>query len=184
MTDWIQTFTARQFCPLEPRIEDVDIRDIAHALALQCRYAGHCEEFYSVAQHCLIVSYAVPPAYALEGLMHDAGEAYMLDIPRPVKHSGIMEAYREAEHKLELTIWMRFGLQVELLPLADDGVIKMADRRVMRTEQRDLLKPAPVEWKDNREGALAEKIISLPWRTVERRFLERFHELKKNGMDQ
>ncbi len=177
MSDWIQTFTAKQFWPLEPRIEDIDIDDIAHALALQCRYGGHTEEFYSVAQHCLLVSHAVPQEFALEGLMHDAAEAYLMDLPRPIKHSGLLEPYREAEDKLELTIWMRFGLQTELLPLDDDGVIKIADRAVMRTEQRDLLKPPPVYWKDNREGALDEPIVPMAWRTAKRKFLERFQQL-------
>jgi hypothetical protein len=182
MTDWIQTYTAKQFFPLEPRIEDVDIHDIAHALSLLCRYGGHCEEFYSVAQHCVLVSYAVPESFALEGLMHDAAEAYLIDIPRPIKHSGLIEGYRAAEDKLELTIWMRYGLRVDLLPLDQSGVIKMADRHVMRTEQRDLMKPPPVEWKDDRAGALPDRIETWPWRTAERKFLDRFNELMKARM--
>lgn len=182
MTDWIQTFTARQFFPLEPRMEDVDIHDIAHALALQCRYGGHVESFYSVAQHCLLVSHAVPPAFALEGLMHDAAEAYLLDLPRPIKHSGMLDAYREAEDKLEFVIWMKFGLQLDLLPLAYDGLIKIADRRVTRTEHRDLMKRAPAPWDDEHLTALPEAIEPLPWRTAERRFLDRFNELMKARM--
>lgn len=84
---WIQTFSGRQFFPLEPRVEDVCIEDIAHGLSNLCRYAGHCECFYSVAQHCLLVSRVVPREHALRGLLHDASEAYLIDVPRPIKHS-------------------------------------------------------------------------------------------------
>lgn len=86
-SDWMQTYTGRVFWPLEPRPEDVDIVDIAHALANLCRYGGHSKVFYSVAHHSVLVSQIVPPADALWGLMHDSAEAYVIDLIRPIKHS-------------------------------------------------------------------------------------------------
>lgn len=171
-TDWIQTYTGRQFWPLEPRVDDIDIVDIAHALSNLCRYGGHVEQFYSVAQHCVLVSHAVPAEHALRGLLHDASEAYLIDVPRPIKRSEGMEAYREAEKRLEATIYERFGLSAE-----DPECIKTADNQLLRTEQRDLMKPAPAAWKDYRVGALPETII--PWspQFARCRFLERFGEL-------
>lgn len=174
-TDWIQTFTGRQFFPLSPRVEDVDIHDIAHALSNLCRYGGHTECFYSVAQHCLLVSRIVPREHALRGLLHDAAEAYLIDVPRPIKHSIGMECYRESEDRLQKVIYERFGLSPD-----DPPCIKEADRILLRTEQRDLMKPAPVAWQDSREGALQDFLIEplLP-HAAERAFLSRFNHLTK-----
>jgi hypothetical protein len=171
-TDWIQTFTGKQFWPLEPRQQDIDIVDIAHALSNLCRYGGHVEQFYSVAQHCVLVSRTVPQEHALRGLLHDASEAYLIDVPRPIKRSEGMEAYRAAEQRLEAAIYERFGL-----PSEDPECIKTADNQLLRTEQRDLMKPAPAAWKDYRVGALPETII--PWAPSASRFayLNRFSEL-------
>jgi len=171
-TDWIQTFTGKQFWPLDPHIEDIDIRDIAHALSNLCRYGGHVEQFYSVAQHSVLVSREVPAEHALRGLLHDASEAYLIDIPRPIKHSPGMEVYRAAENVLQRAIYLRFGLGPE-----DPDCIKTTDRLLLRTEQRDLMKPAPVAWQDDRSGALSETII--PWTPLASRitFLNRFNEL-------
>lgn len=89
--DWMETFTGRQFWPARPRLQDITIFDIAHALALKCRYGGHCDKFYSVGEHCWILAvYArrlgLPVSVQLELLLHDAGEAYLPDVPRPIKH--------------------------------------------------------------------------------------------------
>ncbi len=175
-TDWIQTFTGKQFWPLEPRPEDVCIEDIAHALSMLCRYGGHCEHFYSVAQHSVLVSYACDPADALYGLLHDASEAYLIDLPRPIKRSVGMEAYGFAEVKLLKVILNRFGLY-----LPEPPSVKRADNALLRTEQRDLMKPAPAAWQDNREGALERRIY--PWmpKDAERAFLLRFEELTSAG---
>src|SRR5690606_5290032 len=79
--DWMQTFTGRAVYPLDLRPDDIDIQDIAHALSMQCRYAGHTRQFYSVAEHSVHVARwcrQYGPAAALEGLLHDATEAYLV----------------------------------------------------------------------------------------------------------
>src|SRR5512146_2196359 len=105
---WIQTYTGRQFWPFNPHPEDVRAEDIAHALSQVCRYQGHCLEFYSVAQHSVLVSYAVPDHLALWGLLHDAAEAYLADIARPLKHA--FPYFMGVEEEIEKVIAFRFAL--------------------------------------------------------------------------
>jgi hypothetical protein len=82
---WIQTFTGIQFYPLDPREEDVELDDIAHSLSMIPRYNGHTKKFYSVAEHSILLSNAVAPQHALWALFHDAAEAYLIDVTKPVK---------------------------------------------------------------------------------------------------
>src|ERR1700757_1336901 len=83
---WIQTFSGKRFSLLEPQPDQICIEDIAHALSLQARFTGHVKYHYSVAQHCWYASQIVAPEFALEALMHDASEAYIGDMSRPMKH--------------------------------------------------------------------------------------------------
>src|SRR5258706_13895138 len=82
---WIETYSGKQFHILDPQLDEIELYDIAHALSMQCRYTGHCESFYSVAEHCVIVSMLVPKEMAIAGLFHDASEAYLTDEVSPVK---------------------------------------------------------------------------------------------------
>src|SRR5579862_5085028 len=89
---WIQTYTGRKFWPLDPRSWDVCLEDVAHALAVKCRYGGHCRGFYSVAQHSVLVSQLLAEWKAdiwtvRWGLLHDANEAYSADVVRPIKNT-------------------------------------------------------------------------------------------------
>ena len=105
----IIVFTGRLLDPLNPNPEDIDIRDIAHALARMPRFAGHTYKFYSVAEHCLRCLHFVENGdFALEMLLHDASEAYLMDIPKPIKHR--LPDYFQAEKKLENSIDIAFGL--------------------------------------------------------------------------
>lgn len=137
--DWIQTFTGRQFWPLDPRADEVDIRDIAHSLSLQCRYNGHCNRFYSVAEHSVLVCWAASPAVKLTALLHDAAEAYLCDLPRPVKHS--VTGYKEAEQVVERVIAERFGLE---FPFPDE--VHSLDARICLDERDQVMGPLPAPW--------------------------------------
>ena len=168
-SDWIQTFTGRQFWPLEPRTEDVAIVDIAHALSNICRYTGHVREFYSVADHSIRVSEIVPPEDALWALLHDAAEAYICDVARPVKrYPGFGELYRQIESRLMLCICDTFGL-----PAEEPASVKRADNILLHTERRDLMARAPQPWRDAHEP-LPDVIVPRSPKLAETDFLQRF----------
>lgn len=182
-TDWIMTASGRPFWPLEPRIEDVWIEDIAHHLAHQCRFSGACREFYSVAQHSVLVCEEVVVASSerdrvvngLYALLHDASEAYLVDVPRPLKHDPQFASYREAEATLQMVIHQAFGLS----PWDEPALVKTIDRRMLRTEQRDLMPPpALLERRDDVEPF---PVTVEPWDPLEARtrFLVCFHELTR-----
>lgn len=137
--DWMQTATGRQFWPMDPRPSEVCIEDVAHALAHQCRYAGHCRRFYSVAQHSVLVSEAVPPEHALWGLLHDASEAYLVDVPRPVK--PYLSGYKAAERRVMEAVCVHFGLPREM-----PATVKVADERILADEAAQLMTPPPASW--------------------------------------
>lgn len=173
--DWIQTFTGRQFWPIDPRPEDVEIEDIAHALSLLCRFTGHVREFYSVAQHSVLVACLVEeqhPDLALAALLHDASEAYLVDVPRPIK--PFLDGYRIIEQAVSHVIAERFNVN----PLhLDDQVVKGADRVLLRTEQRDLMPPAhPGEDRDD-VAPLRHRIYPMDSELAEVLFLRHFHRL-------
>ncbi len=142
--DWYTTASGIAFLPLAPRMEDIRIEDIAHALAATNRFNGHARVPYSVAQHSVLVSRALRDGGGtrqdqLHGLLHDAAEAYLCDVPRPLKRRPEMAAYREAEARLQAMIYARFGL-----PPEEPASLKLVDRRMLRTEQRDLMPPSPL----------------------------------------
>lgn len=169
---WIQTFTGKQFWPLEPRIEDVDILDIAHGLSLNCRFSGQCDDMMSVAQHSVIVSEHVPEALALRGLLHDASEAYIPDIGRPIKPA--FPVFVEVEARLLHIIGLKFGIpDLEV----KNAVVKDADNRTLMTEKRDNMKPEPAPWALTEEPYDDLRIISMESSWAERIFLVRFGEL-------
>ena len=107
---YIQTSSGRWFNPFEPDPEQIDPGDIARALANVCRFGGHTRAFYSVAQHSVIVSELVEERGGdvedvFAALMHDATEAYLGDMPHPIKHrSPLGAAFKEAEDRLEAVL--------------------------------------------------------------------------------
>lgn len=140
--DWMQTYTGRKFWPLDPRADEVDINDIAHALSMQCRYAGHCLHFYSVAEHSVLLSRWLATQghdvdTCLWGLLHDAGEAYVLDMIRPLK--GSMPEFRTIEQRVMTQVCQRFGLYPE-----QPVVVKNADNRILVDEKRQNMAPGLV----------------------------------------
>lgn len=167
--NWMQTYTGRQFWPMDPRPGEINIDDIAHGLANACRYAGHCLKFYSVAEHSVIMSYIVPERLALTALLHDATEAYVVDVPRPLK--PFLAGYKEIEHRVWLAIAARYGLPEDL-----PAEIKEADNAMLLAEQKQIMAPPPADWCV--PGVAANVPINC-WSpdVAERRFLQRFREL-------
>jgi uncharacterized protein len=133
---YLQTVSGRWVNPFDPDPEQLDSGDIARALANQCRFGGHCRVFYSVAQHSVIVSQLVEERggdsdEAFAALMHDATEAYLGDMPHPLKHrSPLGAAFKQAEDHLERALRDRFGIK------PDVPAIKAADRALLATERR------------------------------------------------
>ena len=129
-TGWIRTGVGRHFTydPVDPK--QISIRDIAHALSHICRFNGHTNRFYSVAQHSLLVVQKMPgsPREKLAALLHDAAEAYVCDIPSPMK-PFLGEPYRELHDRVQDAIFTKFGIVFQpgcLDPLRDR--IKRYDR--------------------------------------------------------
>jgi len=170
--DYVHTFSGKKFRPLSPDPALIDIRDIAHALAMQARFGGFTETFYSVAEHSFRCSYIVPEADALSALLHDAGEAYLKDLPGPIKHARGMEAYREAEDNVMAAVNIAFQL-----PSPRPESVTVADHVMVHTEGRDLFpEGSHVTWLDE-SMALPERIEPMTWDEAERWFLWRFAQL-------
>lgn len=176
---YIRTFTGRQFNFLVLRPEDIAIEDIARSLAMQCRFVGHVSKFYSVAEHSFLASLLVPQEDARWALLHDAAEAYLADMSRPLKHfTNLGDIYRELEDKVMRVICKKFGL-----PLMPDGVDKpesvtLVDNALLALEEQQL-KSAKCVWDDSWVTCEIPK-IALPcfsWQAAETVFLDRFRTL-------
>ncbi len=128
---YIQTLSGKHINYLNINHEDIVIEDIATALSHICRFAGHLPEFYSVAQHSVLVSQLVPAEFALEALLHDAAVAYCQDIPAPLKR--LLPDYQRIEAYVDSEIRAKFGL-----PAHQHDTVKYADLVMLGTERRDL----------------------------------------------
>lgn len=120
--NWIMTRTGKKFFPCNPRIEDVDVEDIAHALSHICRFGGHSSRFYSVAEHSIVASVLCPDEFKLKGLLHDAAEAYLGDVPSPMKTGS----QADTERVLLNMIFKRFGVAS-----GGDDVVKRVDKKIL-----------------------------------------------------
>jgi uncharacterized protein len=176
--DAIFTFSGIFIRPLEPDPAAIRIEDIAHALSNQCRWTGHTSRFYSVAEHSLGVSRLVPDHLALSALLHDASEAYLADLARPIKKAaGLGEVYLEVEAGLEHAIAERFGTLAD--PLGHE-LIKAADEDMLWAEAKLLLPrlgamlPEPSQTAmDNVQGFSPGSMVDL--------FLRAFYEYGGKG---
>ncbi|MDO8890711.1 MAG: phosphohydrolase [Sulfurimicrobium sp.] len=138
-TLYVSTYLGNRFYPLEPRIVDVAIEDIAHGLAYQCRFNGQTSAFYSVAQHSLIVASLVPDELKFAALLHDAAEAYLGDMVKPLK--VLLPAFSDIEDSVTRIIGERFGVDLQHNP-----AIKRADLISLATEKRDLMPYSAEPW--------------------------------------
>ena len=131
---------------------DVSLHDIAHSLSMSCRYGGHCREFYSVAEHSVILAELILEQYgdtrlAYNALMHDATEAYVCDLPRPIKYKLLKDGitwFQEAETQVWGIICQAFGTQ--FLDVDMDPRIKQADERIIRDERGQNMNPSTNHW--------------------------------------
>ena len=175
---YLQTVSGRFVNPFDPDPEQLDPGDIARALANICRFGGHCRPFYSVAQHSVIVSELVEQRGGdvedvFAALMHDAAEAYLGDMPHPIKHrSPLGVAFKAAVGHLESVLRTRFSIK------ADVPEIKRIDRALLATERRSVSGES-WDWPEL-EGveALDIELVAWPPDDAERAFTARFAELQ------
>lgn len=173
------TFSGLYINPVNPNPEKIKIEDIAHALSQLCRFGGHTNQFYSVAQHCCHVHdfmrdhFDCSENQKLAGLLHDAAEAYLVDLPRPVK--GQIPQYKEIEYNLMQVIFRKFGVTES----EDTHVlVKQADDAVLRSEAESFMPNGGKEWDwegiDNRGF-----VIPSAWTpaTAKHTFLRKFNAL-------
>jgi 5'-deoxynucleotidase YfbR-like HD superfamily hydrolase len=137
---YITTYTEKHFDPTNPDIAQVDIRDIAHALSLICRGNGQVKSFFSVGQHCInAAKEAIARGYSkrviLACLLHDAGESYLSDVPRPLKHS-MPEYVRTEEHLLDLIYEKYLGYKLDE---EEQRLVKSIDNDLLYYDLKELL---------------------------------------------
>lgn len=172
---WLSTLSIPKFNFLSPQEADIDIRDIAHALSLTCRFGGHGKSFYSVAEHSVLVarvlaSYRASPLTVYAGLLHDAEEAYLPDIPSPIKL--YMPEAHAIYDRLSKAIIRKFGIQE-----ADWVLIKDIDHRLCTTEAKAL-----GIWNEgwaNTGASLYSPIYCWTPKVAEARFLATYEELRR-----
>ena len=143
--NWIQTYSGLRYHPTDPHSDDVRMVDIAHHLSNICRFTGATRKFYSVAQHCVIMSrmpMICEAGLAWLALLHDAAEAYTGDFARPVKRS--CEEMQAMDTANTLAVLKHFGMD-DQFPFPPE--IDLADRIMLATERRDLLENSPSPWK-------------------------------------
>ena len=200
---WCQTFTGKKVDIFYPTSEMVDIEDIAHSLSMTCRFGGHCRDFYSVAEHSVLVErigrdalHCIVPRLGMLLLLHDAAEAYIGDVITPIKRgfreilcnetrSGGMiskSPVEDLEDRWLLAIGQAFGLGEDLLGKGSwSDIVKRADSCALASEVMTLFHPVQSSWWEVCEPPknLSEVLFIKCWPPAEarRRFLGRFRVL-------
>lgn len=169
MNPTIQTYTGIEFNFLHPTPDMICIEDIAHALSCAPRFGGHTLQFYSVAQHSIHVSRLVPPELAKAALLHDAAEAYVLDVMTPLKR--LLPEYQRIYDGVERAVMERFNVRF------DHEEIKRADAIALATEKRDLMTPVDW-WKTAGEADASQMDVAVDPYLAKRCFLRRWLEVK------
>jgi len=156
---WIFTFTGRKFYPLDPKVEDLDIKDIAHALSCLARYNGHTSRFYSVAEHSTIMAQVFLDKFSVQSdynnidlarwaLLHDAAEAYLGDLVRPLKQLPEFRFFVEAEDRYFPLLAEKFGLVGTKEPEAVKSLdLDMCahETKALRVNLHDWVAPCPID---------------------------------------
>jgi hypothetical protein len=168
-SNWMQTFSGGAVWPTDIQPDDLKIHDIAHALSKLCRYGGHCLRFYSVAEHSCLIADSAKPEHKLTALLHDASEAFLVDVPRPLKPALLN--YKELEDKIMLAIAEKFGVEY---PLPRE--VKELDNRILADEREQNMATPPRPWVDN-GAALGVRLEFWSPEKAAFEFLARFYQL-------
>lgn len=163
-----------KFHILNPQQDEIQIEDIGNALAKLCRFTGHTRKFYSVAEHSVYTSRLVPKQDALWALLHDASEAYISDLNRPLKHfTQVGPTYKEVEDIVQRAICVKFRL-----PEEEPASVKKADNALLYAEKEALLPPMDwgIKWADEETPA---DIVIKGWspEIAATEFFHRYYEL-------
>ena len=170
--NYIEVYGGDKFCFDDISKNEVDIKVIAHALSLQCRYAGHCKVFYSVAEHSVLMADALyestgEASVAFEALMHDATEAYVTDIPRPMK--AVLPDFKRMEDEVYKLIADKFDLPPQISEL-----VKKADSQIVKDERAQIMIESDNIWAVDDLDYLNVFIDGLSPTSAEREFLSAF----------
>lgn len=138
---FVETRSGQRVSVVNPQPEQFDIKDIAYALSNTCRFNGHCAGFYSVAEHSVAVALRLPANLRLAGLLHDATEAYLGDIPSPIKQ--FLPDYQEMEDKFASALAEKFDLTDNFDMWKE---IKQADIDALFTEAHFLIPSQGKDW--------------------------------------
>jgi len=148
-SSWIQLYNSEFFDFENPSVDNIGIKTIAHSLSNQCRFNGHCNKFYSVAEHSMLVADRVmeqtgDSLTTMFALLHDVSEAVICDIPRPIKRTPELAVYRKVEHDIQTGLVEKF---VGSLPIdAQHRIILNADLELLSTEKEQVMSTAPHDW--------------------------------------
>jgi uncharacterized protein len=186
---FIQTFSGKKLDLLKPNIKLICIEDIAHGLMYECRFARQCKFFYSVAQHSIYACGLAPNELKLEALLHDAAEAYLGDISKPLKN--LLKSpfknhkdYEWFEDNLQNEICYKFGLWKECCGWTGEAIriLKEIDCRLAITEERDLMRYNGLLHGNQYKGLKAYDFPILPmtFEQVYSKFMEMFELYKRN----
>lgn len=176
MKQYIQTFGGDPFWLDDPQNSEVRVETIAHALSQLCRFSGHTRHFYSVAQHSVMVAQLVPRDEALDGLLHDAHEAFVGDVASPLK--ALLPDYQELERKVQTAVRRALGASTRM-----SRNVYHADMRALATERRDLMPNNDGPW-PCLLGVEPRARKIRPWSPEQAKaaFLSTYHAIK-NGED-
>lgn len=176
---WITTQSGKHFDYTNVTADAICIEDIACALSNICRFTGHVQDFYSVAQHSVHVSYLVEPEFALDALLHDAAEAYIGYCSSPLK--ALLPDYQEIKKRVELAIGRKFGIRTP----GKWPEVKHADLVMVATERRDLDLDDGKPWQMLKGIEPASHFIISPFNPRQARvlFLQRYNDLKSGERD-
>ncbi len=171
MNPWIRLHSGKKFHILNPRAEEFDINDAAHALSHLCRFAGHTKYFYSISQHSCIVCDLLPDELKLEGLLHDFAEYALNDISTQLK--SVLPQYKEIEIRAEKVLAKKYKLKFPF-----PSAIKEADMVALVSEMKSLMPSG--DYKNIPFTPMTKKIVPWSIEKSKREFLKRFRKYKRN----